>query len=246
LPVTLHEGANAHSAVTHFVDGGALVAGGGTREAPVAAMTFLDASGAPDDDLLDKSMVAARADAAIADLDDTILVAGGVANADATFAEIVVTDTGASEAIAFADGARFGATLFVVASSDTAFDALLIGGEDELGEIRTDTVWIHSAMDTVTAQAGPEWTNARRGAAFARARDGGYIAGGEGPVDVVEHVEITLGAMPVIATFGNLSVARAGASAFAIPEGPLYIGGGRTAEGPSGDVEICFPEAVGP
>jgi hypothetical protein len=252
--VSLHEGAGARSAITHYTKlnamaqplSSALVAGGGTREAPVAALTFLDATGGREPTLLDKSMMSARADAAIADLDAFVLVAAGMRDANATFAEIVDTTAGTTTAIAFDDGTRYGATLFVRVTDDDDFDALLLGGEDETGMLRTDTVWIHANDGAAVAEPGPTWTNARRGAAFARARSGGFIAGGEGPMTLVERVVITGDAMPAIETFGQLETARARASAFALFEGPLYVAGGQTPAGPSGAVEICFPAEVGP
>jgi hypothetical protein len=252
--VSLHEGASARSAITHYTKlnamaqqlSSALVAGGGTREAPVAALTFLSATGIEEPTLLGKSMMSARADAAIADLDEFVLVAAGMRDANATFAEIIDTTAGTTTAIAFDDGTRFGGTLFVRALTDERFDALLIGGEDETGALRTDTVWIHADGGAAVAEAGPAWTNARAGAAFARARTGGYIAGGAGPMTLVERVVLGDGAMPVIETFGQLETARERASAFALFEGPLYVAGGRTVTGPSGDIEICFPADVGP
>ncbi len=230
----LPEGVGFESALIDLPTGGAFVVGGGASTSN--AFALVDAEGS----VTARALVAPRRAPAAALLARHVLVVGGAAEDD-PFAEVhAVSGEDAPITLEYDDGVREGGWL--VASSDGA-QALLGGGLDEAGALRTDTVWFQGCPSDCKLEAGPAWT-ARAGSRVQPAPGGGaWIVGGE-ESRVVERVRFGPEAPPAIESFAELAEPRADASLLVVDSGILYVAGGRSSAGPSASVEICFPDVL--
>ncbi|MEM9073521.1 MAG: hypothetical protein AAGE52_33755, partial [Myxococcota bacterium] len=131
--LAVHAGAGLRSAVAS-VSTRALIAGGDLAGEPVDGITWLLEDGAVAD-TEGMTLQTPRRDAAAAFLGQLAIVAGG--SQDGLVAELLNLNTETSTPIPFDDGVREGA---VLARDGEAL--LLLGGTNESGELRTDTVSI--------------------------------------------------------------------------------------------------------
>lgn len=116
----------------------------------------------------------------------------------------------------------------------------VIGGTDQNGAVRDDTMTIGGCPALCYTAAGPTWTHARSGATFT---SDGFIAGGDGPDGRVERVRLRPSdtAPMVIEDFATLNVPRSRPGVVALPSGPILVIGGQGASGRVTETEICFP-----
>jgi len=231
LPVTLHEGAAADSAIAERPGGGLVVVGGGAVDAPVAGISYIDSRGTIE---RLSELLTPRYRPAAARVGDQVWVAGGAAGT-AALVEAIAPASAAAELIPDqSDGVRLGAALFVDPASPRA---LLIGGVDAAGIARTDT-WLISCVDACSATPGPRWDQARDGVIYLPAAH--LLIGGDGPSDVVERVVFDADGAHIEAA-GRLVHARAHAAALMLASGLFWVVGGEDEAGPRRDAEICFP-----
>lgn len=132
---------------------------------------------------------------------------------------------------------RHGAQMLI---DPTGFRMLVVGGTDENGVLRTDTILVRDCPVNCFASAGPTWTNARVGATFDRS---GIVVGGDVPSTLVERITLPPGAgvQPVMETFATLTIPRSRPAVAALPSGPVLVMGGVGSSGQIAETELCFP-----
>jgi hypothetical protein len=239
--LTLHPGASRASAVLAAGDGGAIAIGGlDDGNQPVVGVSYVTADAKIASGTLSTpffNRVAAYA------ADGVYVLSRGAGNA--TLERVVrgMDDAGEPTVTAtvlipaLADGVRVGATLFFTADGT---QGLLIGGSDQNGMPRTDTVYFSGCPSACVTAPGPTWTTARLSP---MTEPSGYLVGGEGPSALVDRV--TFGASgPVITALGPLENARFDGGVLAHPSGTLIVLGGMGTSGIRRDVEMCFPVAI--
>ncbi len=240
-PLSLHPGANDHSALVPLGLGVAVV-GGGSSDTPSSGISWVT----PDGTTHQTALMTPRADAAAAPFAGGLLVAGGAA-AGAPLAEVADPALPTARALlaGIDDGVRRGAALFLDAAGARA---LLVGGVDGTGAPRADTWLLEGCPDACRATAGPTWDDARAGAAsVALPGGGGLLLGGQSGADPTRSVDRILfdpsGARIEPST--PLAAARSDARAFTLGgSGIVVVVGGRDVAGPRGDVEACFPDQI--
>ncbi|NOY91231.1 MAG: hypothetical protein GXP55_08475 [Deltaproteobacteria bacterium] len=231
LPVILHAGAGPYSAVASRPGGGLAVVGGGSADAPVAGVSYVDIVGTIE---RLSELTTPRFRPAAALVGDRVWVAGGASGAGALVEvispgvapRVLVPDQG--------DGVRLGAALFVDPLSPRA---LLLGGVDASGGARTDT-WLISCAADCSATPGPVWDQARDGVVYVP--EARLLVGGDGPSALLERVVFDTGGARIEAA-GRLVHARTHAAALSLASGLLWVVGGEDDAGLRRDVELCFP-----
>jgi hypothetical protein len=232
--ITLHDGARRSTAVLAAGTDRAVVVGGldGGGQ-PVTGVSFVAEDGTVTGGALNTphaNRVAAYA------ADGVYVVSRGLGAA--ALERIPVTGGNAIVLIAsIADGVRNGATLFFRADGA---EGLLVGGTDENGTPRTDTVRFTGCPDACAASAGPTWTTAR---ATPMTDPAGFLVGGAGPSTLVERV-VFGDAGPVFVSVGQLENARFDGGLLTHPSGALIVFGGEGTSGIRRDVEMCFPPSI--
>jgi len=216
--VPLHAGAGPRSAVLAVGEQQVAILGG----ADAAEVTWVAANG----NTLMSSLAGPRADATAFPLDDQVLLAGG----DGPSVAELVTRSGATP-IGEDDGVRRNPLL--VPAGD---DLWLLGGVDDEGAARTDTVVLRGCPGACTAEPGPEWPDARIGATAAT--DLPYVVDGERV--------LAIGAGPTFTELARLQHTRAGAAAIGLDSGLVLVVGGTDGATPRSDVEVCFPSELLP
>ncbi len=233
LEVELHDGATDGGTLASAGVLGAVVVGGEVGDAPTDAITFVDSGG----EETTTSLVNARSGAAVAFDGTRVWIAAGD-GAGASSLELATFEGAPGLAIAdLGDGVRIGAHLFV---SDDGTEALLVGGVDDVGAVRTDTVHVEGCPAACTASPGPTWTSARDGATAVP--EGRLLVGGEASA-LVERVDFGPDG-PAFVPRGTLDVARRDAAVIPLAAGIVIVVGGDDGAGPRRDAEICFPDAL--
>lgn len=235
VPVTLHAGADATSAVVALPDGGAVVLGGG-GDAPVDGVTWVASDGTTHA----ARLAVPRARAAATAFGDLVLVAGGMADGDPLVELIGPADTmGRVVAAEPTHGVRDGALL-----AERGGRAWLLGGTDALGDVRTDTLLLSGCPDACAVAPGPTWPDARVGVA-ALPIDAGLLLVGGGdagaPGALVERARLDT-ALPTFEPAPPLAVPRSQAGVVRFASGVTVVLGGRAAGGVTGSVEVCWPD----
>ena len=234
--VSLHEGASRASAVLEAGENVAVAVGGTDGVgAPVAGVSFVSNAGV----VSTGTLASALPDRVAAYADGAVYVVSR-ADGDAMLERVVRAETSATSSVliaAFSDGIREGATLFW--SKDGA-RGLLIGGVDENGDPRTDTVQFSGCPAACVTSAGPTWSTARRAP---MTHEDGFLVGGEGASAIVERVVFGADG-PVITARGMLENPRYDGGLLTHPSGALVVFGGEGATGIRRDVEMCFPPSI--
>ena len=215
-PLALHAGADLTSALGS-VGNAAIVAGGAS-----ASATWITT----EERLVAISLDAARADGALVEVGGAALFSGGATEDGVPIAELLRAD-GTSVAIesAMEDGTRRHGR-FVVAS-----DALLlVGGLDDEGTLRSDTLLFRGCPEACVASEGPPWSEPREGLATS----GDLLVAGD-------RVERFTG--EAIVPYATLAVPRHDPLVARLESGVLLVAGGEPA---LRDVELCFPETLDP
>ncbi|MEZ4286640.1 MAG: hypothetical protein R3A47_00470 [Polyangiales bacterium] len=225
--VVLHNGASVHSALAS-TSNGAIVVGGQTNDnSAVARFTVI----ASDRTTTGGDLLQPRTDPIAIRLVDGVFVAGGGNDS----AEYVNPANASSVAIDYNDGVREGGLALVSAD---ATQALIFGGKDADGALRTDTLRIAGCPNCVVT-AGPSWPDAREGAS---AIEGTFIVGG---VDST-HVQTFDFETGAFVDRANLQRSRSAAQGIVLPSGVLLVFGGIDGATARRDVEYCFPAELRP
>jgi hypothetical protein len=230
--VVLHSGAGPQSALVSIPGVGAMVIGGDAGGAPRAGVSLVE----PDDSVTSLQLSVPRSGAVATALGEDVLVVGGDAAGDA---EILLAGSSTGQPIAgVADGVRNGALL--VGDGETR--ALLLGGTDDSGSLRQDTLRFDGCPGSCASSAGPAWGTARLRAVVPEQT--ALIVGGEASqlVEEVEWSGDTVGIESVL----ELDVPRAAAGAIVYESGLLVVAGGDDGTGPREDFELCIPAALEP
>ncbi|MBC7171498.1 MAG: hypothetical protein H5U40_03680 [Polyangiaceae bacterium] len=230
MPVTNHDGARDGGVLIAATGLGAAVVGGSIGGMPSAGLTYVRNDGTS----TASGLARARRGAAAAFDGTHLWVAGGEGEGASS---LELASFGASPAVVITeleDAVRSGGVLLV---SEDGREALLIGGRDEVGTLRSDSVWIHGCPSSCTAEPGPAWTRARQGAVALPSER--LLVGGAGSSEV-ERVDFTADG-PVLVARGALYVPRADPALIPIAEGIFVAVGGHDGSGPRRDSEICFP-----
>jgi hypothetical protein len=212
---------------------GAVVVGGRAAGEPETDVSWVGVDGS----ITARSLERPRAEPAVAFDGARLWVTGGEGDGASSLELASVSGGGAVVIDDLGDGDRFGASLF---TSEGGTDALLVGGHDALGALRTDTLWIHGCPSACVAEPGPAWTHARDGAVALPSS--ARLVGGEGGGEI-ERVDFT-GASPTITPVGALDVPRRAPAVLPLAAGVFVVFGGADASGPRRDAEICFPDAL--
>lgn len=216
-------------------DGGAVIAGG--SQVLSRALLWLDEVGA----MTARQLNTARVAPAVAALQDGFLIAGGAATGPV--AEWVFPNRDPVPIGGVTDGTRIGGTLLVTADGS---EALLLGGKDEGGNVRQDTVWFQQCDVQCVPGPGPTWVNARDGAAQGSRGGFHWIVGGDLSLSqnsLVEAVRFAA-AGPVFESVAQLASGRSRPALLPMASGVLYVVGGETTTETSTEIELCVGQNV--
>ena len=231
--VNLHVGAGAQSALVSIRGVGAMVIGGESGGAARVGVSLVE----PDGTVTSTStrLSEPRAGATATALGEDVLVVGG--NAEGS-AEILLAGGGVGEPIdGVADGIRRGGLLV----GDGASRALLIGGTDDAGAVRQDTLRFEGCPGACASGAGPSWTTARTRAILPEYS--ALVVGGDDSRNV-EEVRWD-GSDVAISPVVELSSVRAAAGAIVYESGAFVVSGGDDGSDIRGDSEFCVPNTLG-
>ncbi|MBX7192748.1 MAG: hypothetical protein K1X94_11850 [Sandaracinaceae bacterium] len=243
----LHAGVGERSSLVELAGEGLAIVGGAVGAAGAASVSWmaidasLDTSALPDP----------RRDAAASAWGSAqgVLVAGGNGAGAETFLYVPVAEGARGDVIAFGasdDPTRVLTGGFLVRSPDGGA-ALYVGATDESGAVVHDTLLVTGCPARCEVSAGPAWDDARSGVAFAQTTSGAWLAGGRddrGPVALVDRITWT-GSTPSFVS-SSLATAREDASITPLAGGLVVIAGGRGADRPLADLELCAPDALEP
>ena len=232
--VRLHIGAGVRSAIVSVPAVGAMVIGGAVDGVAQSAVTLVGRDGG----LTALQLSTPRSGPAATALGADVLVVGGNEAGDA---ELLVGGQSTGEPVtSLSDGVREGGALV----GDGSSRALLVGGVDEIGALRQDTVEFEacSDIDTCDASPGRAWTTARLDVALAE--NSTLLIGGTDSA-LIEEVRWSQGIV-AIAPFAELNVARAAPSAVVLESGAFIVGGGSDGGVRLDDFEFCVPAALEP
>jgi hypothetical protein len=228
--VNLHIGAGAQSALVSIPGVGAMVIGGEFGGAARAGVTLVE----PDAVLSSRELSEPRAGATAAALGQDVLVVGGNAEGNA---EILLAGGGVGQSIdGVADGIRRGGLLV----GDSESRALLLGGEDDTGAIRQDTLRFDGCPGACASSAGPTWAAARTRAIVPEYST--LLIGGDGSrrVEELRWDESDVTIEPLV----ELNTVRAAAGAIVYESGAFVVSGGDDGSEIRGDSEFCVPDAL--
>lgn len=245
--VAVHAGAHLGTPISFDATRVAIL-GGADATGPVDSITL---AGLMASDITSSHLLHPRQAPAALVLGERILIAGG-AESDTTNTRIAELDTPTSgsgmigSAILTTgfvggggDGIRRGGVLFTDGRA-----VLLVGGTDEMGNARHETVLFTGCPDTCMAMPGPRFDDAREGMTAVALPTGGLLVGGSvlgTPSDHVTQVTFVAGA-PTFTT-SHLATGRASPAAFAVPSGLVYVVQG---QGGETSMEVCFPDVLTP
>lgn len=231
-PVALHAGAGPRSALVSIPGIGAMVIGGQLGDEAQSGVSLVEPEGAVT--LLQLSEP--RSGPAATTLGTDVLVVGGdpVGNA-----ELLRQGTSTGEPVtSLIDGIREAAVLV----GDGQTRALLMGGTDDVGALRQDTVRFDGCPGSCSAMTGPTWTSARL-EVLQPARSALLVGGTNSRL--VEEVRWSTSDVE-IASLLLLNAPRAAPGGIVLESGVFVVGGGNDGVSPLGDFEFCAPDRLGP
>ncbi len=230
--VVLHAGAGPRSGLVSVPGLGAMVIGGELGSEAQAAVSLVEPDGAVSSLTLDTPRAGATATA----LGSDVLVVGG--DSEGT-AELLLEGRSSGVPVAsFADGVRDEGILV----GDGQSRALLMGGLDEEGELRTDTVRFDECPEPCSFEGGPPWDDARLGV-LQPARSALLIGGTNSRT--IEEVRWS-GADVIIEPAFDLVVPRASAGGIVLESGAFIVAGGNDGVSSRDDFEFCAVDPLNP
>ena len=244
--ILVHAGAHGGTLAARLTSGAAIVGGVDAAGAPLADITWIATDGSTTRGTLS---VARRQPAVLALADGTLLVAGGAETPSAPlFERIAEAAASVPHAATDDDQIRHGGTLVSVAATG---GALLLGGLDGAGEIRTDVRIFDDCPAACTLVETAALTNTLRvdttiavlpteGALLLGGRDGSGA-----PIDAAWHVTLAPTAPRLQRVVHSpLPAPRAAPAALVLPSGLVWLAAGVNASGPTSDLQVCFPAAL--
>ena len=223
--LTLHAGAGVRSAFAAYSDG-AIVAGGSES----AGLSVVDILGG----VLALSLPGARVDAGAIVFDGYAVVVGG----DSGAVDVVALEDGAGSRVETSDGVR--RAPLVVSLGE---ELLVLGGLDDEGNVRSDTLLLSGCPTNCTASAGPSWASARPGVRVVSdaADTARVLLVGD---DRVEALTVGLSGVTFSELY-TLDPPRRDPGAWLLESGILLVTGGEDREGAAlGDSILCAPSPL--
>ncbi|MGB5695332.1 MAG: hypothetical protein WBM46_06775 [Polyangiales bacterium] len=231
-PVVLHNGAGPRSALVSVRGVGAMIIGGELAGEPQSGVSLVEAGGK----VTSLQLSVPRAGAAATALGRNVLVAGGNVEGNA---EILAEGAATGQPILhLLDGVRESGLLV----GDGESRALWMGGRDEVGALRQDTVRFDGCPAACVPSSGPTWLTAR--SAALQPPWSTLVIGGEGSKSV-DEVRWS-GADVTIDSLLTLEVPRAGAGGIVLESGAFIVAGGQDGTSIRDDFEFCVPSALAP
>ncbi len=232
VSVDLHDGAGPRSALVSVPGVGAMVVGGDLGGEAQIAVSLVESGGA----VTPLRLSTPRSSPAAAALGADVLVVGGEPSGTA---ELLRAGATIGEPVAsLTDGIRKAAVLV----GDGQTRAILMGGEDDGGVVRQDTVRFDGCPQSCVATSGPTWMTARR---EVLQPDGSTLLIGGTDSRLVEEVRWSDSALQ-ISPLLELTVPRAATGGIVLESGVFIVGGGDGAGGPQQDFEFCAPDRLVP
>lgn len=230
-PVLLHDGWR-QSALVAVPELGAMIIGGEAAGEAQSAVSLVEPGGV----VVSLELSEPRSGPAAAALGTDVLVAGGN---DEGNAEILLDGVSTGRPVTMVmDGIRDGGLLV----SDGETRALWLGGTDDSGAIRQDSVRFDGCPSDCASNAGPVWSDARLDTV--QPEQSTLIIGGDASTKV-DEIRWS-GEDVAIAPLLELNTPRAGAGAIVLESGLFIVGGGNDADGRRADFEVCVPAALAP
>jgi hypothetical protein len=232
VSVGLHEGAGPRSALVSIPGVGAMVIGGELGGGAQTGVSLVEPGGA----VTSLQLSTPRSGPVATTLGTDVLVVGGD---QLGTAELLRAGTTMGEPVAsFTDGIREAALLV----GDGQARALLMGGTDDAGALRQDTVRFDDCVQSCVAMPGPQWTTVRL-EVLQPARSSLLIGGTDSRL--VEEVRWS-DSTAEIAWLLDLNVPRASAGGIVLESGAFIVGGGDDGGSPKQDFEFCAPDRLAP
>ncbi|MEM7435170.1 MAG: hypothetical protein AAF436_08460 [Myxococcota bacterium] len=231
-PVVLHPGAGPASAIVSVPGTGAMVIGGEIGGEAQANVSVVD----PEGGITARTLSTPRAGPVAAALGSDVLVVGGN---DVGDAELIREGSSTGQPVgSLEDGIREEGLLV----TDGESLALLMGGADDQGVVRQDTVRLDGCAGGCEATPGPAWTTARLEAL--QPVDSALVVGGTDSQSV-EQVQWS-GAAVTIVSLVDLVVPRANPSGIVYESGAFVVAGGNDGVSSRNDFEFCVPNMLTP
>jgi len=232
MSVVLHAGAGPRSALVSLPGVGAMVIGGELGGEAQVAVSLVEPSGV----VTSLQLSEPRSGPAATPLGTDVLVVGGDT---AGTAELLRAGSSTGEPVAsLTDGIREAAALV----GDGQTRALLMGGTDDAGAVRQDTVRFEGCPETCVAMTGPMWTTARL-EVLQPVRSALLVGGTDSRL--VEEVRWSASDVE-IAPLLELIAPRAAPGGIVLESGGFIVGGGEDGVSPRGDFEFCAPDRLAP
>ena len=231
MPVVLHAGAGPRSALVSIPGVGAMVIGGELGGEAQAAVSLV----MPEGQVTSLQLSEPRSGPAATTLGTDVLVVGGdpVGNA-----ELLREGSSTGEPVtSLIDGIREVAVLV----GDGQTRALLVGGTDDTGALRQDTVRFDGCPQGCVAMTGPTWTTARL--EVLQPAQSTLLVGGTSS-RLVEEVRWSTSDVE-IASLLLLNAPRAAPGGIVLESGMFVVGGGNDGVSPRADFEFCAPDRLG-
>lgn len=231
-PVVLHAGAGPRSALVSIPGVGAMVIGGqlgGEAQAGVSLVV-------PEGRVTSLQLSEPRDGPTATPLGTDVLVVGGDSIGNA---ELLREGGSTGEPVtSLVDGIR--ETGVLVGDGQTR--ALLMGGTDDVGALRQDTVRFDGCPQNCAAATGPTWTTVRL--EVLQPAGSALVIGGTNS-RLVEEVRWSTSDVE-IASLLLLSAPRAAPGGIVLESGMFVVGGGNDGVSSREDFEFCAPDAFVP
>lgn len=230
--VVLHLGAGPASALVSVPGVGAMVIGGEVAGEAQSAVSLVAPGGAVTSLQLSQPRSGPGATVFGAD----VLIVGGDPEGNA---EVLRDGSTTGQPVASVmDGVRDGGFLV----GDGQSRALWMGGTDDGGSLREDTVRFDGCPGNCASQAGPEWSTAR--AQTLQLPESSLIIGGESSrlVEEVRWADENVEIQPLL----ELDVPRAGPGGILLESGAFVVAGGQDGTTIRDDLEFCVPAELSP
>ncbi|MCZ6807552.1 MAG: hypothetical protein O7F08_11405 [Deltaproteobacteria bacterium] len=230
--VVLHAGAGTRSALVSIPGIGAMVIGGELSGEAQAAVSLVEPGGA----VTSLQLSEPRSGPVAATLGTDVLVVGGDPLGNA---ELLREGSSTGEPVtSLMDGIREGGVLV----GDGQTRALFVGGTDDVGALRQDTVRFDGCPDSCVSSSGPPWTTARL--EVLQPVQSALLVGGTNS-RLVEEVRWSASEVE-IASLLELRAPRAAPGGIVLESGVFIVGGGNDGVSPREDFEFCAPPQLEP
>ena len=230
--VVLHVGAGPQSALVSVPGLGAMVIGGEAAGEAQSAVSLVEPGG----EVTSLQLSEPRSGPAATALGSDVLVVGGN---EAGNAELLRFGVPVGQPVtSVMDGVREDSLLV----GDGESRALWMGGTDESGTIRLDTVAFQDCPSSCASSEGPPWATARLDGT--QPAGSTLIIGGDNSSSVEEVTWPGGGAE--IGSVLSLNTPRASAGAIVYESGAFVVAGGSDDMGARDDFEFCVPAALEP